>query len=1001
MGELASRFKFAVMWRLPRAELVLFVGIAATIGLLSASTASAAEPKRVLIVHSFGTVAPPFTTGSTAFQTELVKQMGDRVDLDEVSLGMARYAAPEMQEAIADYVHKRSAKWKPDLVVPIGGPAGRFVAKFRHRLFPNTPILYDGLDPRHLSPADFDAQTAFIGSNYEVREFVEDILQIAPDTKNIAVVIGATPLERYWAEEFRKGFEPFADRVNIIWLNDLPFEQMLERVQTLPPHSFIFLILFLRDAAGVSQNADEALQRLHAVANAPINSVFVNQLGLGIVGGRLYPSAGDGIEAAKMAVKILNGTPPSALPRTVLPSSAPQYDWRELRRWKIDEKHLPAGSEIHFRVPTAWERYRSWIISGAMLFVVQTLLVAALLTNLVRRRRAEHSLTESEARFRTAADAAPVLMWMSGPDKLCTFFNKAWLEFTGRPMEEQLGDCWSEGVHPEDLEEWHTTYAQAFEAREPFTMQYRLRRHDGEYRCIHDDGEPRFDAKGAFIGYVGACVDVSDLLQKERELNESEERVALAAEAAHLGSWELDLSTNTLWMSGQARQLFQFEPEEQITRAIWNERVHPEDRAQREEAIDRAILAQGSYEIDFRLLLPDQTIRWIVGRGRYLSDPETRRGRLLGVSMDVTERKQTEQLFQLAAEISHLGVWDWNERTERLTFDSVMRELYNLPREGEITLSAAFRAIYPRDVERVKQLWRHTFEAGLPLQLEYRIQKPNGAIGWVHARGRGYYNDKGKPLRMIGIAFDITERKQAEEEARHRREQINLLSHASMLGEMTASIAHEVNQPLSSIMSNAGAGQRFIDRGDVDLVTLREILLDVETDAQRAHEIVRNIRNTLKQGSTVRRPIDANAIVTQVAHMLQPDILAHGVELTTSLAKDLPMVPADPVQIQQVLVNLLTNALDAMDETPLGRRDLHVATARNGDNTIYVCVHDRGGGIGPEVRKQLFNQFFTTKEKGLGMGLSIVRSIVEAHGGKIEAENDRGGARFTVTLPID
>ena len=927
--------------------------------------------------------------------------MGNRVDLDEVSLGMARYAAPEMQEAVADYLEKRGAKWKPDLVVPIGGPAGRFVAKFRQRLFANIPILYDGLDPRHLGPADFDENTAFVGSNYEVKGFAEDILQIAPATKNIAVVIGATPLERYWAEEFRKGFEPFADRVNFIWLNDLSFAQMLERAQTLPPHSFIFLILFLRDAAGVTQNADQALQRLHAVANAPINSIFTNQMGMGIVGGRLYPSAEDGIEAAKMAVQILDGARPSSLPHRILPPTGPQYDWRELRRWKIDEKNLPPGSKMFFRVPTVWERYRTWIISGIALFVVETLLIAALVANLVRRRRAERSLTESETRFRIAANAAPVLMWMSGPDKLCTFFNKAWIDFTGRPLEEQIGECWGEGVHPEDRDESFATYSRAFDAREPFTMQYRLRRHDGEYRCINNEGVPRFDPKGEFIGYVGACVDVSDLLQKERELNESEERVALAAEAAHLGSWEWDLATNNVWLSDQARELFQLESESEITYPNWSNRVHPEDRAMREEALRRAIDTQDRYEIEYRIVLPDQTVRWIAGRGHYVSNPETRHGKVLGVSMDVTERKQTEQLFQLAADVSHLGIWDWDETTGNLLWDGAMREVFDVPAEGEVTLDTFYRAVYPPDLERVKQAWRGAIESGFPYHLEYRVRKANGAVGWVHARGRGYYDDKGKALRMIGIVLDITDRKQAEEEAQRRREQINLLGRANLLGEMTASIAHEVNQPLSSIMSNAGAGHRFIDRGDVDLVTLREIFLDVETDAHRAYEIIRNIREMMKKGATVRRPIDANAIVTQVIHMLQPDIAARSVKLTTSLANDLPMVTADPVQIQQVLINLLSNALDAMHETPLGEREMQVVTARNGNNTICLSVQDRGGGIAPEIHRQLFDQFFTTKEKGLGMGLSIVRSIVEAHGGKIEAENDRAGARFSFTLPID
>jgi PAS domain S-box-containing protein len=532
-------------------------------------------------------------------------------------------------------------------------------------------------------------------------------------------------------------------------------------------------------------------------------------------------------------------------------------------------------------------------------------------------------------------------------------------------------------------------------------MQYRLHRRDGQYCHIRDQGVPRFDQKKKFIGYVGACIDVTDLLQKERELNESEERVALTAEAAHLGVWELDVATNKVWLSDPARRLFQFESEEQVTYPIWKNRVHPEDRAMREEAIRRAIATRTWYEIEYRILLPDQTTRWIMGRGHYVSNPENRRGRVLCVSMDVTERKQTEQLFQLAAEGSRLGVWDWDETSGRLSWDGAMREIFDVQREGEVTLNTFYGALYPPDLERVKQVWRHAVETGLPYQLEYRVRRSTGVIGWVHARGRGYYDDKGRPLRMIGIALDITDRKLAEEEARHRREQIHLLSRASLLGEMTASIAHELNQPLSSIMSNAGAGQRFIDRGEVNPAMLREILQDVETDARRAYEIIRNIRNTMKRGAAVRELIDANAIVTQVTHMVQPDIAARSIELTTLLTQDLPLVMADPVQIQQVLINLLSNAIDAMNETPPEKREVQIATARNGDDTICVSVRDRGGGILPESREHLFDQFFTTKEKGLGMGLSIVRSIVEVHGGKIEAENVDGGARFSFTLPID
>src|SRR6516162_1691255 len=204
----------------------------------------------------------------------------------------------------------------------------------------------------------------------------------------------------------------------------------------------------------------------------------------------------------------------------------------------------------------------------------------------------EASLRESEERFRIVADAAPVLIWMSGPDKLCTFFNKAWLEFTGRTLEQEMGHGYREGLHPNDLQRLDT-YKAAFEARDPLIMQYRLRRNDGEYRWILDQGVPRYDAQGRFGGYIGSCVDVTELLKKEKALREFEERVVLAAEAAHFGVWEFDTITKRIWVSDKVRELFQFPSEDEISYAEFQQRVHPEDRAMRDQAVQQAIRAQG------------------------------------------------------------------------------------------------------------------------------------------------------------------------------------------------------------------------------------------------------------------------------------------------------------------------------------------------------------------------------------------------------------------------
>jgi signal transduction histidine kinase len=326
----------------------------------------------------------------------LTERLGEKVDLDEVSLDHARFADADMEEALVEYLQKRQAKWKPDLVVPIGSPAGKFVEQYRDRLFPQTPILYTGMDRRRLRADALQNNAAFVGESFDGPGFIEDILQLAPDTTNIVCVIGASPVERYWAAAFQSDFARFTNRVGFTWLNDLPFDQMLERVRRLPSHSFIFMILLMRDAAGVTHEADRALRRIREVANAPVNSIYQEQLGLGIVGGRLYRAEFEGVEGARMAIRILRGEAASSFPPMIVGPIGSQYDWRELRRWHISEDRLPAGSVVKYRGLTVWERHRGFITTTVSVALMQGVWILGLLVNLRRRRRAERLLAESE-----------------------------------------------------------------------------------------------------------------------------------------------------------------------------------------------------------------------------------------------------------------------------------------------------------------------------------------------------------------------------------------------------------------------------------------------------------------------------------------------------------------------------------------------------------------------------------------------------------------------------
>ena len=614
----------------------------------------------------------------------------------------------------------------------------------------------------------------------------------------------------------------------------------------------------------------------------------------------------------------------------------------------------------------------------------------------------EATLRESEQRFRIVADAAPVLIWMSSVDKRCTFFNKRWLEFTGRSLEQEMGNGWAEGVHREDLQKCLRTYTEAFDVRKPFVMQYRLRRNDGEYRWISDDGVPRYDAHGAFAGYIGSCVDITELLRQQKALHQFEERVALAAEAAHLGVWEFDTVTERIWISDKVRQLFQFPPGDEITYSEFQKRVHPDDRATRDRVTQLAIRTQGSYETEYRITLPDGTIRWIGGRARCVEDSKGKRTRLLGVSMDITERKQAEELFHLATEASPSGTVLINHEGRIVLVNAHAEELFGYARdeligEGiEVLVPERFARPHPGDrvnffaapEARVMGAGRELFGrrkdgSEFPAEIALNpIQTPHGLV-------------------VLANVVDISARLAAEEETRRSREQIELLSRVSLLGEMTASLAHELNQPLAAIVNNATAARQYLEQGRLNSEQLKDILNDVVADGHRAYDIMHNVRRAIKKGSEIRGPINLNDVVKAVAHMVQADAAAESCKIELSLTRDLPAVEGDPTQIQQVLINLMRNAFDAMRDAPPSRRVMDIATDCNGDGTIGVAVRDYGSGISETTRERLFEQFFTTKGDGLGMGLAIVRSIIEAHGGTVAAENaNGGGARFYFRLPI-
>jgi two-component system, LuxR family, sensor kinase FixL len=462
---------------------------------------------------------------------------------------------------------------------------------------------------------------------------------------------------------------------------------------------------------------------------------------------------------------------------------------------------------------------------------------------------------------------------MSDEDKLCTFFNKGWLDFTGRPLEQELGNGWAESVHREDLDHCLEVYDNSFDARQRFTMEYRMRRIDGEYRWILDNGAPRFASDGRFLGYIGSCLDITDRKQ-------AQERFRLAVEASPNGIVLVNAQGHIVLANACVEKLFGYNQQELIGKAA-------------------------------ELLVPERF------RGKHLAhraDFHTA-SRPMGAGQELSARRKDGTEFPV-----------------------------------EIGISP--------------------------------IQSPEGTL-------------------VLSVIVDITERKQAEAEALQHREEVAHLSRLAIIGEMAASLAHELNQPLGAIVTNVGAALRFLERDNLSDEKLREILQDIGADGKRAGDVIRTVKGIGRKEASARRLLQLNEVIAEVLRLVRSDALAHDCTVLTEFHPTPLKVEANPVQLQEVFLNLILNAFEASKEVPITRRRVIIRTEPDGDSAVRASVRDFGPGLPADLPERIFDRFFSTKREGLGIGLFIARSIVAAHGGTLFAQNaEGGGAEFCLRLPV-
>ncbi|MGA3268620.1 MAG: PAS domain-containing protein [Verrucomicrobiota bacterium] len=780
------------------------------------------------------------------------------------------------------------------------------------------------------------------------------------------------------------------------------------------------------------------------------------------------------------------------------------------------------------------------------------------------RKRSEEVQHESEL-WRQLTEALPQLVWAATPDGACDYFSTQWSEYTDVPESELLGWRWLDVLHPDDREPTRRSWMDSVAGRAPYDVEYRVRRSDGVYGWFKTRGVPIRDSEGNIVKWFGTCTDITDQKQAEDALRQSEQELRQARnmleikvaerttelrrtaaylmeaqKLSHTGSFGWDVSTGELYFSAETSRIFEYEASTKITLPLVLERVHPEDRTIVQETLDRAVHERRSLDFEFRLLMPDGSVKHLHVVAHTVGE-EPGNVEFIGAVMNVTAQKSSRQAlekafqemqtlkdrFRLSVDTIPGLVWSTlpDGSTEFLNQRWMDYTGLSVKGAGDWTIAA-----HPEDRARLANEWRAALTSGQALETEGRLRRADGEYRWFLIRSVPLYDEAGsivkwygkssdiedrkraeaqlreseqryrrlvdtasegilvcneyyittfvnqrmaemlgyEPEEMVGLKIsdylfeeghadleerivarrrgiaeryeqmarrkdgcplwvyisatpvfdaehnfqgsfcmlsDITQRKLAEEGLQEARAELARVSRVTMMGELAASIAHEVNQPLAGVVASANAGLNWLAKNPPNLLKTREAIKRILRDGNRAGEVLNRIRTLLKKTSPTKTRVSMNQIVRDVMALTGDELRKQNVAFSMELDSSLAPIMGDSIQLQQVLLNLIRNANEAMAGIANRRKTLRIRSELgdlDGRPAVSVKVSDTGVGFSPTDAGRLFEAFHTTKPEGMGMGLWISRAIIERHGGRLTAQsNDGPGATFQVLLPAE
>jgi PAS domain S-box-containing protein len=548
---------------------------------------------------------------------------------------------------------------------------------------------------------------------------------------------------------------------------------------------------------------------------------------------------------------------------------------------------------------------------------------------------------------------------------------------------------------------------EALWQKRDYKVDFRIVLPDGTVKYLEAIGHHLFSAHGELVQVVGTNVDVTERKRAEEALRESEYKLRQIIETVPSFLWSTDpageptqLNQRMLDYSGMRFEAF--------LHGGWEAFVHPDDFPETAKAFYHAIETGTSHQAVNRLRRADGEFRWHHTRAEPLRDEQGHIVQWYGLSVDIDEAKKAEDRLRLseaylaeAQRLTHTVTWARSVNRTTLYWSEEGYRLWGLdPQDGPPTRETIFQRIHPDDRDRAIERGEEASRQNRDYTHEFRIVLPDGTVKDIQACSRHLFSERGEPVEVLRTYLDVTERKREHERLRQLESDLAHINRLSMMGELAASLAHEITQPIASARNNARAALNFLDKDPAEQDEVREALGAILADADRAGDIIDRIRDHVKKAPPRKHRFDLNEAMSEVLVLARSAITKHGVSVQTRLTEEAAPVEGDRVQLQQVALNLVLNAVEAMGSVEAGPRELLISTERSQENGVLVAVRDSGPGINPEHIERVFEAFYTTKSSGVGMGLSICRSIINAHGGRLWAEsNDPRGAVFQFTLP--